>query len=424
MLARVKAHVQIRMMQQELKKTNDELESRVKQRTSELERTYYELQHTFKKLVDSENMYRTLLEAAPDAVILASDQGVIELVNKETSKLFGYSEDELLGQSVEMLIPLRFENHISLREKYMQHPDARSLVSNSGLFAARKDGSEFPADISLSPIETDGHRRIIVDIRDITDREQLYEQLQQSQKMEAIGHLTGGIAHDFNNMLASIMGFTQLAIDLSESIHNEKLDDYLQEINRAGERARDLVAQMLSYSRRTPGKKFVPLELPVLIKEVVMMIRPMLPSSIEINYDFDEDVPMVKVDPVRLHQVLMNLCINARDAIGGHGRIDLLLASANVKNKLCSSCHELISGDFVGIKVSDNGSGIVQDNIRNIFDPFFTTKEVGKGTGMGLSVVHGIMHDHHGHIVVDSVPGQGTEINLLFPSNEEEKNDE
>ena len=247
------------------------------------------------------------------------------------------------------------------------------------------------------------------------------QQLQQAQKMEAIGHLTGGIAHDFNNMLASIMGFTQLALEISSDIDNAKLNEYLQEVNLAGERARHLIAQMLSFSRRGKTKEYLPFDLSILIKEVVSMLRPMLPSSIVINYTADECVPMVKADPIKIHQVLMNLCINSRDALDGRGAIGLQLKHITEADNICSSCHSTVDGRFVAIVITDNGSGIAQEHIGKIFDPFYTTKDVGKGTGMGLSVVHGIMHDHLGHIILESEPGKGTQFQLLFPVEKEQQ---
>ena len=422
--ARVRVHVQLKMAQQQLKQANDELEARVRERTREVEVAYDNLHESFKQIVESENKYRSLLDAAPDGVILVDELGLIEMVNREACLLFSYEANELVGQGVEILIPSRAKSFANMRLNNLKKSMKREPIKDKRLHAVRKDGSEFLADVNFSPVETSEGIKLIVDVRDITEREQLYAQLQQAQKMEAIGHLTGGIAHDFNNMLASIMGFTQLAMDLSEDFENEKLNEYLQEVNQAGERARDLIAQMLSFSRRDNEKELLPLKLPILIKEIVTMLRPMLPSSIGIDYKLDGEVPMVKADPVKIHQVLMNLCINARDALEGHGKITLCLSLTSLDKGICSSCHNPVDGEFVEIIITDDGSGIKKKHLNKIFDPFFTTKEVGKGTGMGLSVVHGIMHDHHGHIILESKPGKGTKFRLLFPAaNETEQDD-
>jgi len=416
-LARVRAHVQIKMMQEQLEQSNEELEIRVKQRTLEVEAAYSELHESYRQILESEAKYRSLMDAAPDAVILADDGGHIEMVNQEASRLFGYSAEELNGKLIEILIPQDVKNHESFREEYINNSHSRGQLKNQRLCAIKKDGSEFPVDISLSPVKTKEGDKIIVDIRDISEREQLYTQLQQAQKMESIGHLTGGIAHDFNNMLASIMGFTELAISNCDHRHDEKLNEYLTEVMIAGERARELIAQMLSFSRRNNDREYAPLDASLLLKEVVSMIRPMLPSSIDINYNFEPDTPYINADPVQIHQILMNMCINARDALQGHGRVELNLKLVKFEKSICSSCHDSISGEYVVFEVTDNGTGIDESSIKNIFDPFFTTKEVGKGTGMGLSVVHGIVHDHNGHIVVKSDLGKGTIFNLLFPVN-------
>ncbi len=418
--ARVQTHIQLKKMQQQLKQSNDDLEEKVKERTLELETAYTDLHDSHLKIVESENKYRSLLEAAPDAVLLVNEQGLIEMVNHEASRLFDYSAEELLGQSVEILVPDTANDHVSHRLNYMSEPKISGqkiggINRNLKLHALRKDGHEIPVDISLSPVETNDGIKVIVDVRDNTEREQLNAQLQQAQKMESIGHLTGGIAHDFNNMLASILGFTQLSILMNEELQSEKLNEYLQEINKAGERARDLILQMLSFSRRNVDKEHLPVEPEHLIKEVVTMLRPMLPSSIKIICTLDSEAPKIKVDPVKLHQVLTNMCINARDALLGQGQIELKLRLRKFESEICASCHNPVSGEFVEIMIIDNGSGIDDENIKNIFDPFFTTKEVGKGTGMGLSVVHGIMHDHMGHVLIDSVLDKGTTFCLLFP---------
>ena len=255
---------------------------------------------------------------------------------------------------------------------------------------------------------------------DITDRKQmeseqerLRSQLQHSQKMEAIGQLTGGIAHDFNNMLAAILGYTGLAMDRFAPDKEGKLASYLGEIQTAGERARDLIAKMLAFSRGSQSKSQA-LDAVPLIKEITKTLRPIIPSTIEIATDIEENLPLIQCDIVQLHQMLMNLTINARDAIGEHGRIDIALRHHGKIKESCDSCHHDIEGDFVELTVKDNGLGIKPDILHRIFDPFFTSKEVGKGTGMGLSVVHGILHEHGGHIRVESEVNKGSTFILLL----------
>ena len=249
----------------------------------------------------------------------------------------------------------------------------------------------------------------------LSEREKLQQQLQQAQKMEAIGQLTGGIAHDFNNILASIMGFTQLAISKYTGRVDEKLELYLNETYHAGERARDLIAQLLAFSRTGTGETRL-LSLEPLVKETVRMLRSTLPSNIRVQLNADDNVPKITIDPVHVIQIVMNLCINARDAIQGHGLISIHIQQFHSDHETCNACHMEAEGDYVQLCVQDTGAGIEPEQLTRIFDPFFTTKEIGRGTGMGLSVINRIMHENHGHIIVESQPGEGTSFRLLFPA--------
>ena len=240
-------------------------------------------------------------------------------------------------------------------------------------------------------------------------------ELQQAQKMEAIGQLTGGIAHDFNNILTSIMGYTELALDLYTDDSNPELAVYLNEVSLAGERARDLIAQMLTFSRATvTNSKSISLE-PV-VNEVIKLLQSTFPSSIQIHTDIDSSVSNIRIASTQLHQMVMNLCINSRDASEGEGIIDIKIRQLIDITAECNSCHGHIKGDFVELSVGDTGSGIESTVLEKIFNPFYTTKDIGKGTGMGLSMVHGIVHEHGGHILVETVMGKGTTFRLLFPA--------
>ena len=259
----------------------------------------------------------------------------------------------------------------------------------------------------------------------------LNKQLQQAQKMEAIGQLTGGIAHDFNNILASILGFTNLALQRFVSDDQPELREYLGEVSHAGERARDLVSQMLAFSREEKSN-VTQLQLKPVMEDVTKILRATLPSSIQLSREIGADVPAIMMDMVQLQQVLMTMCINARDAVDDIGQIDIWGCRTSIiecdqydlqtetdnviQCRTCDACHnEIDEGDYVELSVRDSGTGIEDDILKRIFEPFFTTKEVGKGTGMGLSMVHGIIHQHGGHILVDSKPGIGTTFRLLFP---------
>ncbi len=245
---------------------------------------------------------------------------------------------------------------------------------------------------------------------------ELEKKLQQSQKMQAIGQLTGGIAHDFNNILASILGFAELArASMGQSGGNAKLPVYLDEVLVAGRRARDLIAQMLAFSRGT-NSEWSMINIDPIVSETVRLLRSSLPSSLELRTELAKNLPPVKSDIVKLNQIIMNLCINAKDASNSVGTVAIRTSRKVIEHgSLCISCGAPIHGDYVTLEVEDCGSGIPQDILQRIFDPFFTTKEVGKGTGMGLAMVHGIVHEHHGHILVDTQINRGTKFTLLFP---------
>lgn len=252
-------------------------------------------------------------------------------------------------------------------------------------------------------------------VHDITERVMLQKQSVQAQKMQAIGQLTGGIAHDFNNILASILGYTDLALDRFVPDKESKLASYLIEVKRASERARDLIAKMLAFSRGGKGESQCVAVAPM-IAEVEQLLHSVLPSSVTLTTQIEPDVPMVMVDPVHLHQILMNLCINARDAVGTHGRIEIGVTHSRPTHMVCASCLEAVQGEWVEIWVRDNGAGIDPDTLPHVFEPFFSTKVVGKGTGMGLATVHGLVHGYGGHVMVESVVNGGTTVRLFLPA--------
>ena len=258
-------------------------------------------------------------------------------------------------------------------------------------------------------------------VRDITDavtarelQQQTQRQLQQAQKMEAVGQLTGGIAHDFNNMLASIVGYSDLLKAENDRHPNENISRYLQAIVTAGNRATNLVRQLLAFSRNESGKVSL-IELTPLATETLKLARSTIPANIELRANFDQHVGPVLADPVQVQQVLMNLCINARDAIEQPGEITLSLNQAKLNGSTCASCLEPVNGEFVRVSVTNSGAPIRPEVAKRMFDPFFTTKEVGKGSGMGLAMCHGIMHACGGHITLDTDDRRGTTFSLLFP---------
>ena len=244
----------------------------------------------------------------------------------------------------------------------------------------------------------------------------LEARLRQAEKMEAIGHLTGGIAHDFNNILASIIGYAQLGQTRPASISGEKMQSYLQQIHKAGLRGRDLIAQLLAFSRgsETLPQRLAPAQA---AEETLHLLRATLPATLHIDLTGETHLPEISLNPVQFHQILMNLCINSRDATAGNGCLRIDLARVDIGIPVaCDSCHREFSGAHVRISVSDDGPGIDPELRRRIFDPFFTTKAMGKGTGLGLSVVHGIVHAQGGHLRVRDRPGGGCLFEIFLPA--------
>ena len=365
------------------------------------------------------------------AVFESSDEGImvtdvgnsIVAVNDAFTKITGYTEQEVVGRNPRIL---RSDREPGSHYKTMWHAIDTLGKWQGDVWNRRKDGSEFPCRLRITTVRDEAgsiinYVGIFSDTSDVLAAEKkqrdLELQLLQAQKMEALGQLTGGIAHDFNNILASILGYTDLAQGLKQPVDMNKLHDYLQQVYRAGERARDLIAQMLTFSRRSTTGELNPVPLVPVVKEASKMLRPMLSKSISLDVINNvRSEQTVNSDPVQLHQLIVNLCVNARDAIGEKGKIEIEINRLSVEDKVCSSCHQPFSGDYVCIAVRDNGSGMDPEVVSQIFEPFFTTKDVGKGTGMGLSTVHGIVHNHEGHVCVQSQPGKGTEFDIYLPA--------
>ncbi|RRQ23056.1 PAS domain S-box protein [Thiohalobacter thiocyanaticus] len=374
-------------------------------------------------LRSSENRLRATIETALDCIIGMDARGRITEFNPAAEECFGYRCDEVLGQPLaELMIPPRDrEAHRSGLARYRREGCGPFLGQRVEVNAMRADGSEFPAELAITVARSETGDSFIGYLRDITRtkeaeaaRAQLEAQLRQAQKMEAIGHLSGGVAHDFNNILTGIMGYVSLAEEYCEGLADPRLGQYLARARQSGERARDLIRQLLTFSRGQRGEPR-PLDLGPLTRETLRLLRSVVPSSIEFGLDLDGRVPPVMLDPVQVEQMLMNLCINARDAMQGTGRIVIGLHRVILPRAVCSSCRQSLEGELVELSVTDTGPGIAPEHLERIFEPFFTTKETGAGSGMGLATIHGILHESGAHVLVETEPGLGTRFRLLFP---------
>jgi len=373
-------------------------------------------------LAKSEDRLRATVEAALDCIIGMDGKGNVIEFNPASETCFGYSKQDVMGKSLaELIIPERYRKaHVQGMAKYLITGGGPYLGKRLEVTAQRADGSEFAAELAIDVAQGREGEIFIGYLRDITERKhaesersRLEAQLRQAQKMEAIGHLTGGVAHDFNNILTGVMGYIVMASERVAQSGDEKLQKYLDRSQKAVHRARDLIQQMLTFSRGRRGEPKA-LSLTPLLKETVKLFESTLPATIEMQTDFAA-TPAVMVDPVHVEQVLMNLIINARDAMQGSGRLILALRQILCGDCVCTSCRQPVSGDFVELSVKDSGPGIPQEIMDRIFEPFFSTKDVGKGSGMGLATVHGIVHECKGHVIVDSNANGGANFKVLFP---------
>jgi PAS domain S-box-containing protein len=361
----------------------------------------------------SEKLVLALLESASQAVIGIDQAGRIVLANRRAEEMFGYSRSELLGSRIEILLPeSKRSTHVRERDQYFHRPHARPMGIGMDLSGRREDGVEFPVEVSLSNVEIEEGSFAIAFVSDISQRKQLEDQLLHAQKMEAVGRLAGGVAHDFNNMLTVISGYNRMILDELSTL--DPMRGYAEEILQAADRAGALTQQLLAFSRRQVMQPRV-ISINGVISQTEKMLRRLIGEDVEIDFGLAPDAGNIKADPGHVEQAIVNLAVNARDAMPMGGRLGIETANVHLDENYARTHMGVVPGDFVMVAVSDNGTGMDIETRRRIFEPFFTTKEKGKGTGLGLATVYGIIKQAGGDIWVYSEPGRGTTFKLYFP---------
>ncbi|MCF8038536.1 MAG: PocR ligand-binding domain-containing protein [Desulfohalobiaceae bacterium] len=366
-------------------------------------------------LQQSKQRFETIFNSQLDAIFVLNSEipARIEECNTAVHTLFGYQPWELIGKSIDRL-------HVSEVDQRAFEAALYAAVSREGCLQhfefsmKRKDGAVFPTEHTVLELKDETGQRSgwISVVRDVSERKRMEKRLQQAQKMEAIGTLAGGIAHDFNNILYPLMGFTEL---LKEDVPQDSpLHSHIDEILQASMRARDLVKQILAFSRQSE-QKYKPIRVQPIVKEALKLLRASLPAEIDIQQDIQSDCGLVVADPTQIHQILMNLATNAYQAMEESGGC-LMVGLENIRLEPDSNLQpDLAPGAYVRLRVEDTGKGIEEHALDKIFEPYFTTKEVGRGTGLGLSVVQGIVKKSNGDIQITSTPGRGTEIRVYLP---------
>jgi PAS domain S-box-containing protein len=348
------------------------------------------------------------IEQTPDAIFIVGRKGVIEAANPAASRTFGYDDGELVGQTVDALVPEPVRaKHLALRERYGREPTVRAMGTGRVLRGVRKDGSELSAEVSLAPVGTDG--LVVVALRDVSERVRFEERRHAAQRMETVGRLAGGVAHDFNNLLAVILTCAELIREEAPAPRDD-----VEDILAAARRGADLTRQLLAFSSRrqvSPRR----IDVNAQVSDTRKMLARILGEDVEIETHLGAGVWTVEIDPSQLEQVLLNLVVNARDAMPGGGKLTIETGNVDLDESYAREHPDVTPGEHALLAVSDTGVGMTADVRLRIFEPFFSTKAPGAGSGMGLATVFGIVQQAGGHIWVCSEPAHGTTFKIYLP---------
>lgn len=352
----------------------------------------------------AEEKFRLAVEAAPNAMIMVNHEGKITLVNTQAEMLFGYPREELMGQTIEMLIPQKFKaHHPGYRNQFFQEPQTRSMGAGRDLFGLRKDGNEVPIEIGLNPIKTGEGTFVLASIIDITERKRMAAEMQTMEKMTALGVMAAGVAHELNNPMMGILNFIQYS--LKHVAPDHKVYPILQDTEREILRCNRIIENLLTFAHAEKRDEsfYQEKEIGDLVGRVLKRLNDRIElEKITVEKHVTEAIMEVKMNAEGIERVLMNLVSNAIDSMEESKTKLLRIDVGQEKN-------------FLFIRISDTGSGIHPEVLQKIFDPFFTTKPPGKGTGLGLSICRSIVREHQGDISCESRAGQGTSFKILLP---------
>jgi len=390
---------------------------------------------------EAQQRFRRLFEVAPDAMIAVAPDGLVTMANTQAEQTFGYAAGDLIGRPVEMLVPEKARAALAAaRSGYFADPGAQPDVTEFTLSGLRQDGSRFPAEITLSGLQTDSGMLVTAAIRDVTERlameaererlraiaeqERIERRLQQSQRLESLGQLVGGVAHDFNNLLNVIQGYADFSAEQVQALApaDARLEPVLEDIEQvrvAAQQASRLTRQLLTFAREDVNRPEV-LDLNEAVKEAGQLLRRTLGEHIELVIAAEPALWRVKADRSQLEQVLVNLAVNARDAMPGGGRLSIDTGNTEVDAAYATRRPELKPGRYARLRVSDTGTGMDRATADRVFEPFFSTKPKGRGTGLGLATVYGVVTQAGGSIEIYSELGLGTTITVLLPATDED----
>jgi two-component system, cell cycle sensor histidine kinase and response regulator CckA len=361
-------------------------------------------------LKESEEKLRKIVEKSNDAIYVIQGKQFV-MINDKFQEIFGYSESEVLSPGFTFM-NLLDEDSIPLIEERRRKRERGEDVSDRISFIGRtKDQKKIHVEASLATIEWEGKSAVLGILRDMTSQRQLEEQFRHSQKIEAVGRLAGGLAHDFNNILTAISGYAEL---VAAKVPDGQVKDNINEIITASDRATKLVQQLLAFSRRQVIKP-IPVNLNAIITAMDSLLHRVVGENTELHTHFEETLGTIEIDPALVEQVIMNLVINARDAMPDGGILSVETFNTELSSEYGHMHPEVLPGKYVALAISDTGIGIAEDIRDQIYEPFFTTKEKGKGTGLGLSTVYGIVMQSGGHIWCYSEVANGTTFKIYFP---------